>query len=392
MAEPDAAAGPIVDWLLDGARPATRPEELLAGLCARLSEAAGLPLARVALFVNTLHPLLFGHGFFWTPGQAVRVGEAPLTQQAEDSFQKSAPLHVLRTGEAIRRRIADPAGLRDFSILDELAAEGCTDYLIHPLTFSNGQIQAMSWTTRAPAGFTDAHLALLEALARPLARVVEIHALRRVATTLLDTYVGHQSGERILKGSIHCGDVERIEAVVMLLDLRGFTAFSNSRPAEAAIARVNAFFAGCVPAIEAEGGEVLKFTGDGLLAILPLQGRTRAAACAAALRAAAAIAVAVGRDHILADPPLAYGIALHLGEVLYGNVGAGHRLDFTAMGPVVNKAARLEQLAGELGRTLLASAEFARHVGSGLARLGRWPLKGFPEPETVYGLAAEAAG
>ncbi len=382
---------PIVAWLLSGGTMAGGAERVVEGLCRRLVE-AGVPLARAGMFVNTLHPLLFGHSFIWTAERGVELGEATLAQQADDSFRQSAPLRVLGTGETIRRRLLDPACPRDFSILDQLEADGCTDYLMHPLVFSDGQIKAVSWTTRHAQGFAPEHLAVFEAISPALARMLEIDAMRRVATTLLDTYVGHRSGERILKGSIHCGDIERIEAVVMLVDLRDFTAFANTHPAEAAIARVNAFFDCCVPAIDAEGGEVLKFMGDGLLAIIPLEGRTREAACGAALSAAAAIATAVQDAEEPAAQPLTYGIALHLGEVLYGNIGAGHRLDFTAMGPVVNKAARLGQLAGELRCPLVASADFSAHAGDALVAVGRWPLKGFPEAEAVYGLPTEGGG
>jgi adenylate cyclase len=364
---------------------AGRPESVLDDLCRRLTE-ADVPVVRVAVFVDTLHPLLFGHTFIWTRERGTETAEATLVERAGDGFSRSPPLRVIANGETIRRRLLDPACPRDFAILTDLVADGCTDYLIQPLVFSDGRNKAVSWATRHPAGFAPEHLAVLEAVSRPLARVVEIDTMRRVATMVLDTYVGHRSGERILHGSIHCGDIERIEAVVMLLDLRDFTSFANAHTAEEAIARVNAFFACCVPAIAAIDGEVLKFTGDGLIAIVPLEGRTREAACAAALAAAEAIAGAVDDREALRARPLAYGVALHLGELLYGNIGAGQRLDFTAMGPVVNKAARLEKLAGQLGRPLVTSADFARHAGRALVPLGRWPLKGFPEPEAVFGL------
>ncbi len=381
----------IVAWMLGGATMPDGVEPVLAGLCERLV-LADVPLARAAFFISTLHPLLFGHSFIWTPERGVVAEPAALTRQSEESFRRSPPLRVLGAGETIRRRLLDPACARDFAILDDLVADGCTDYLIHPLVFSDGQIKAVSWTTRHPGGFAPEHLAAFAAISPALARMLEIDAMRRMASTLLDTYVGHHSGERILKGSIHCGDIDRIEAVVMLMDVRDFTSFANAHPPEAAIARVNAFFACCVPAIDAVGGEVLKFTGDGLLAIVPLEGRTREAACGAALAAVEAIATAVGESDGLGTPPLAYGVALHLGEVLYGNIGAGHRLDFTAMGPVVNKAARLEKLAGELGCRLVTSADFASHAGRPLVPLGRWPLKGFQEPETVFGLPGEGVG
>jgi adenylate cyclase len=373
-------------WLIDGAPTVQRPEDVLAELCARLL-ACGLPLHRVAVFVRTLHPNVMGRRFLWRPDREVEVSERPHRLLEEQSYLASPIALVFGGCGTVRRRLADPDCPNDFGILEELRAEGVTDYLIQPLAFSNGEVHAVSWTTTRPGGFSDSDCAALEAIAPPLARVAEIHALRRVASTLLSTYVGHGTGRRILEGRIRRGEIERIHAVILLADLRGFTALSDRLPGDRVIALLNGYFDALVPALEAAGGEVLKFMGDGVLAIFPIAAEpadacSRALAAVAAARAATAELNAARRAQ--GEDELRYGIALHQGEVLYGNIGSSGRLDFTAIGPAVNLTARLENLARDLGRDLVLSAAFAAHGPGGLASLGRFELRGFRDPVEVF--------
>ena len=250
----------------------------------------------------------------------------------------------------------------------------------------------MSWTTTRPGGFGEDDIAALEAVRLPLARLAEVHALRRVAATLLSTYVGHDAGERILQGRIRRGDIERIDAVILLADLRDFTSLSNRLAGEAVIALLNGYFDAVVPALAAHGGEVLKFMGDGVLGIFPAAAGP-GAACREALAAVAEADAALGalnaRRAEDGEPALRYGLALHLGEVLYGNIGSAGRLDFTAIGPAVNLTARLERLARDLGRTVVVSAAFAARCPAPLIALGRHELRGFAEPETVFTPASD---
>jgi adenylate cyclase len=378
----------LVDWLVDGARTVHAPQAVLAELCRRLV-GAGLPLHRVAVFVRTLHPNVIGRRFLWRQGAAVEVADRPHGLLEEPSYTDSPIARVFGGQGTIRRRLADPGCPNDFGILEELRAEGVSDYLVQPLAFSNGEIHAVSWTTTAAGGFSDADLEALGAIQAPLARLTEVYGLRRVATTLLDTYVGHGAGERILQGQIRRGDIERIGAVLLLSDLRGFTAESDRLPGEQVIGLLNAYFDGLVPAIEAQGGEILKFIGDGLLAIFPVAAdpaRASAAALAAVAAARTALAEANAARQARAEPALRYGLALHLGEVLYGNVGSASRLDFTATGPAVNLTARLETLARDLGRELVLSAAFAAHCPDAVRSLGRFELRGFREPQEVFTL------
>lgn len=377
----------VVTWLREGAPSVPDTSELVEQLCRRLV-ATGLPLDRAAVFVRTLHPQLLGQAFYWAPDAPARISDAPHSFASEDVYRRSTVAQVMLTGETIRRRLTDPDEATGYPVLAEMREQGFTDYLIEPLTFSTGEVQAASFATRRTGGFDDAQTALLQAIGPPLTDRIELHALRRLAKTLLDTYVGPRSGARILSGAIRCGDVERIEAVILLTDLRGFTALSNSAEPEEVMQYLNASFDCIVPEVLREGGEVLKFMGDGLLAIFPIAAGATAlgATCAAAWRAAEAAAEAV---HALDPTPQPRcGMALHLGEVLYGNIGAGNRLDFTAIGPAVNLVARLEPLTAILDRRLVVSGHFAAASALPFEPLGEFILKGFPEPVTVYGSPA----
>jgi adenylate cyclase len=386
-----ARVRPVVDWLVDGARTAQQPEDVLAELCERLL-VCGLPLYRVAVFVRTLHPDIMGRRFLWRRGEDVAVSEAAYGVMETDTYRRNPAPTLFKTGATIRRRLADPACPNDYAILDEMRAEGVTDYVIEPLLFTNGEVHAVSWTTTERGGFTDHQIAALEAIRRPFARLAEVYGLRRLATTLLNTYVGRGAGERILQGRIRRGDIERIDAVIMLSDLRDFTGLSNRLPGEAVIGALNSYFDCLVPALEGHGGEVLKFVGDGLLGIVPV-GADPAAACrdalAAATEARAALMQANAERAGRGEPPLRHGLALHLGEVLYGNIGGAGRLDFTTIGPAVNLTARLETLARDLGRDLVVSSAFAKHCPEALTSLGWFELRGFREPQEVFAPATD---
>jgi adenylate cyclase len=343
----DTGIKEIADWLIDGARSAPQPQEVLAQLCERLV-ACGTPLWRVAVFVNTLHPQMIGRRFIWRPGANVEISEGRFGLLDTPEFRENPVARVYATKTAIRRRLADPNCVMDFPILEELRAEGVTDYLALPLFFTDGAIHLVTCTTRQPGGFTDAQISALEAIMTPLARVAEIRAWRRTASTLLDTYVGHDAGERILAGHIRRGDIEEIHAAIWLSDMRGFTAMADRLPPRVMIDLLNRYFDCQVPVILDHGAEVLKFMGDGLLAIFTIAG-DETEVCKRALAAARRAQANITELSVSAMPGLRFGLALHVGDVLYGNIGSGNRLDFTCIGPAVNFAARMEKLAGELG-------------------------------------------
>jgi len=391
MKPPPLSLHPVVEWLVHGARNTPLSQEVLTELCQRLT-AAGLPLWRVTVFVRTLHPEIVGRRFTWHPETGTEVVDGSFELLERRSFLESPMMHVSNTGEALRRRLADPDCEMDYPVLHDLRADGVTDYFVAPLHFSSGEVHFSSWATRQPGGFTDAEIEAIERVIPPLARIGEIRAWYRVASNLLTTYIGKNAGERVLAGHIPRGDTETNHAAIWLSDMRGFTALADTLPPQQLVDLLNRYFDCQVPAIHEHGGEVLKYMGDGLLAIFPINAeRDFSTICAAALAAGK-----TARDNITAlntaedGPALRFGLALHVGDVLFGNIGSGNRLDFTCIGPAVNLAARLEKLAGRLGRTILASEDFVDYCDDdGLRPIGRFAVAGFAAEQMVYGLADE---
>jgi len=382
MPEPDAARiHDLAHWLIDGAPGSSRPELIVSEMCERLT-AAGVPLQRVAVFVRTLHPNIIGVTFIWRPGQAIQIERAPRTIIEDPMYLKSPLRLAFDLGQGLRRRLADPACPRDFPILDDFDAEGITDYLVTPLRFLSGENHVTTWTTSAPGGFRDADVAAIEQVVPPLSRLAEIYTLGRTAANLLNVYVGHDAGERILKGNVLRGDTTTLEAAIWMSDLRGFTALSEALAPSELIGLLNATFGAQVPAIEKHGGEVLKFMGDSLLAIFPASSGPEAA-CGAALAAAEeAYAACAALETI--DTPTRIGLGLHVGKVSYGNIGSETRLDFTCIGPAVNLASRLQGLAAAEGWPMAMSADFAAALPRAARPLGRFQLKGLAEPVPVF--------
>jgi adenylate cyclase len=379
---------PVVEWLADGARSGANSDDVLAELCQRMV-GCGIPLWRVAVFVTTLHPDVLGRRFLWQAETGVTTSDALFSLTETDDFRQSPFTTVYATREVLRRPLADPDCPVDFDVVRNLRAAGATDYAAFPLTFTDGTIHVATWSTRQPGGFTPQQFADLRAVIAPLARVAEIRALRRTAGNLIDTYVGHQAGERILAGSIRRGYVEAIRAAIWLSDMRGFTAQSERLPPQDLIDLLNRYFGCQVPAILDHGGEVLKFMGDGLLAIFPIGAADDAAAvCARTLACAREFRARVAELPRDADGAATrFGLALHVGEVMYGNIGGGNRLDFTCIGPAVNLAARLEKVAAKLGEAIVASADFAAYLPHAFERRGEFPVAGFAAPQPAFGLA-----
>jgi adenylate cyclase len=379
----------VLEWLAGGALSGAQSQDVLAELCERMV-ACGMPLWRVAVFVTTLHPDVMGRRFLWQAESGVTTSEALHEIKETDDFRQSPFSTVYATRLPLRRRLADKDCPVDFDVLRDLRDQGGTDYAAFPLLFTDGSIHVATFATRAPGGFTAAQFSDLESVIHPLARVAEIRALRRTAGNLIDTYVGHQTGERILAGKIRRGYVEAIRAAVWLSDMRGFTALSERSPPQAVIERLNVYFGCQVPAILEHGGEVLKFMGDGLLAIFPIEsGQDAGSVCRRALDCAWAFRARIAALPQQADGhAIRFAVALHVGEVMYGNIGGGNRLDFTCIGPAVNLAARLEKVAAKLGEAVVASAEFAAHCSKDFRPLGEQAVAGFIAPQPVFGLAA----
>ena len=386
----------MATWLLRDARDLADTRSVIGELCQRLL-ATGFPLSRLFLSIRTLHPQVATIGYRWRRGESL-PSETPREHgiDREDVYLRS-PIKLIHDGASeVRRRLADLAAPREFPILDELAAEGVTDYLLVPLRFSSQRVNAVSIATDRPGGFSNAEIARFKDLTPLLALVLEIKETQRIASTLLDTYLGHDAGRRVLGGLVQRGDGITLAAALWYCDLRSFTATTETLPRDQIIALLNDYFACMVGAVHRHGGEVLKFIGDAMLAIFPIaDDLDRDRACLAALAAAEdALADlddlneqrrADGKAILEAD------IALHSGAVMYGNIGAPDRLDFTAIGTAVNLVTRLERMCEELGQRLLASARFASPCGSKLVSVGHYRLRGFSEPQEIFVLPPRVA-
>jgi adenylate cyclase len=389
MASRNEGAAQVVTWMMREGRHMTHMREFGDGMCRRIV-ATGIPLWRAFCSTRTLHPEIYGTAYVWRRDQpgAERLTALHGFQRTEE-VAASPVTAVQNSGLPIRRRLYDPNCPMDFPVLGEFKKAGGTDYVAMPLKYSSGAINCITWATDRANGFTDAEVDGLTEIAEALAIIVELQSTRRIASHLMDTYVGHRTGERVLSGAITRGAAQTIQAVIWFCDLRGFTALADSLPRERLIAMLNDYFEAVVTAVVGEGGEALKFMGDGLLAIFELNTDEEAPArCAAALRAAVIATEKIATRNLerraMGEPEIRFGLALHLGEVTYGNIGAPNRLDFTVIGPAVNHAARLEKIASELGRHVVTSASFAAAAQSSFKSLGMHQLRGVTEPQEVF--------
>jgi adenylate cyclase len=368
------------------ARRRTDPSEFLEAFAHEL-RAAGVDVSRVTTGVPILHPQIFSFSGLWQLGKGV-TERLYRSEPDVAATLSSSPIGIAyQGGGPVRCDLSAPPREGEFAILGELRREGVTDYIVHSVPFADGSNKALSLATTRPGGFNDDELALFEAMIPAVAFNLEVQALRRTARTLLDTYVGRQSGGRVLEGQIRRGTGETIRAVIWLCDLREFTNLSETVRGDVLIDLLNSYFGPMCDAVAAQGGEVLKFIGDALLAIFPI-GSDPAATCRAALaaaeRAQAALIEENRRREDLALPRIEYGLALHVGDVLYGNIGSDTRLDFTVIGPAVNLTARIEAMCRQVGRPLLLSSDFVRAGAVAAKSLGAFSLKGVGAEQEIF--------
>jgi len=387
VAEKELNLQALVDWVEDSRVP--MPDAFLPALCAQLL-AHGIAVARVAVFARTLHPNVAGRGFFW---RSEKPEEVEFTVAEHDWMGSKAhlasPLHAITTsGQDIRRCLADPECPIDFEILNELRGEGMTDYYATPLPTLTGEKLLASFTTRQAGGFRDAEIAALRRLRAPVGRVAEIMGLRRKAKNILDAYLGEQTGEKVLAGQIKRGDGEEIRAVIWFCDLRDSTPLADSMSREAFLALLNEYFECVLGPVQERKGEILRFIGDAALAIFPIGNEPAAVACTKALDAAQAalkrMAELNAKREAAGQPRLRFGIGLHLGLVLYGNIGTPTRIEFTVIGAAANEAARIEGLCKTLKVDVAVSENVARHLGPRLRSLGHHPLRGVGAPVEIF--------
>jgi adenylate cyclase len=370
----DDCVAELARWLITEARLSLAPLELIDRFCHKLVE-FGVPLWRLRAGQRLANPLASAWGVIWTrDGSDTHEYVVARTMLSTGAYYGSPFQHVVERRQTFRRRLLD-LGERDHQVLHEMAAAGGTDYFAVPLEYGDGSVQGLSLVSDAKDGFADAHLELIERLRQPLAAALEPTAMRRSSASLLRTFLGDGPADAVLAGAIKRGDRRHIDAAILFCDLRGFTGMSERLHEADLFAALDRYFEAVVEAVRSGGGDVLKFLGDGVLAIFPV-GASRTDSCRAAFEAVAEARERLAGAAAADGTPLAFIATLHVGQVVYGNIGSPDRLDFTVLGPAVNLVSRLEGLAKELDRPLLCSAAFAAALDAPLASIGRFAPKG----------------
>ncbi len=395
--------GTVADWLMDQALGETEIDDLVSGCCARL-RAAGIPIARAFIGFRVLHPLVSVMSLVWRPETGL-VTERLLHDAVGDGWNRSPHKYLVENGIPFMRRcLAGPDAMLDFPLLAELHDQGMTDYFGFVVAFSEGPATRGtangligSWVSDRPSGFNESDIQALLRIQRRLSVACKVRIKDMIARTVVTTYLGADAGLRVLNGSIKRGDGEIIRAAVWFSDLRNSTGLAEALDATGYLEALNAYFECAAGAVMAAGGEVLLLIGDAVLAIFPIGGgRSEArAACRAALsaaddagrRLASLNGTRAGRDL----PPLEFGVGLHVGELMFGNIGLPERLQFTVVGPAANEVARLQALTKMLGRRVLVSREFADQVDGAWDSLGRHAMPGLAAAREVLAPAASGA-
>ena len=378
----------VVDWLTSHTRDERFLDNIFAQMCIRLQH-AGIPIKRASLHLLIHHPQWLGARIMWTDGKRdADIGRVDYDVRERSEYIGS-PANEIHDGAAeVRENLErDPSPQRRHAVYDEMRAQGLTDYVAWPLYHTLGKRHLVTFATDRRGGFDDAHITGLLKLLPVLALVSEIRMKNRLARTLLETYVGAHAGELILAGATRRGSGTTVRAAIMICDLRDFTKISDNWPRDDVIDLLNGYFDAVSEPIVRHGGEILKFMGDGLLAIFPL---SEPQACANLLHAVTdarkAMIALNDKNGEAGRAPLNFGIGVHVGDVMYGNIGSRARLDFTVIGPAVNMASRLEALTKQLGRPVLLSRAFADHVAGAfeLERVGEHSVRGFSEPIELF--------
>jgi adenylate cyclase len=381
----------VLDWLVNETYSQRFLDNLLVDLCERLV-AGGVPVARSSLHLRIQHPQWQGARILWLPGvQNAHIDTFDYDVDTTEMFLRRPATEIYNGASEVRQRLdRHDDGMGQFQLFDELRREGFTDYVAWPIDHTLGKRHVITFATRQVGGFSEHEVNYLRDLLPALALVSEIRMKNAMARTLLETYVGPHASAEILAGATTRGSGKTVSAAIMICDLRDFTALSDLWPRDDVIEILNGYFDALCEPIEARGGEILKFMGDGLLAIFPLDNPN---ACADLLQS-----IEDGRRRMDdlnlkltggGKTPLRYGIGVHVGDVMYGNIGSRKRLDFTAIGPAVNVASRLEELTKLLERPVLLSSDFVHSasLNETFVELGSHSLRGLASPVRVYGIA-----
>lgn len=376
-------SGPLIDWLLrDAANLPTA--EVFTKLLAERMKAQGIAVSRLNVMIWSLHPLIAGKNYVWLERTGMVTTYAPSYEIHDRPAFINSPLRFVSQGlGGVRQRLADTKPGEGFPITEELRAQGASDYVAMPLPFSNGQINVLTLTSAHPDGFSTADLGLIFECVNVISRYYEVFMQRENAQALLETYVGRRSGARVLGGEIRRGDGDEIDAAIMFCDMRNSTRLAEQMGRNEYIALLNQFFETTSTVVDEQGGEVLKFIGDAVLAVFPA-GDDAKQACEQALAAARSVSDAVNDPQSEMAFDCSIGIAF--GRVTYGNVGSRERLDFTVIGQAANLSARLCDLGKRMGHAIVATSEV---VGNDQAvrDLGQVDLHNISRP--VHGYAVE---
>lgn len=381
---------PVVSWLFEKGCRFQDPGILLQGLADHLLE-VGAPLWRLRLGFWIIHPQIAAMSFEWLRDTGQTVTDRVAHGIYETPAYVGSPAEEVRIKKRpVRYRLNELDPKKDHSVLFEIRDKGGVDYLALPMEDFSGDVYSLFITTDEATGFTDADIAKFEILSRYLMPIIEAHSQHRRSVTLMDTYVGERTAQRVLGGQIKRGDGELIDAALWFSDLRDFTPLTETLAPEDLLSMLNAYFEFVFNAVNAHQGEVLRFIGDAMLIVFPAErckGRLAEAsrnALSAAEDAFNSLAVLNNRRRRDGQPEIRFGVGLHVGTVIYGNVGAPNRLDFTVMGPAVNRTARLESLTKEVKVPMLMSRDFVDLTKVDAVSKGVYPMKGVAEPQEVF--------
>jgi len=377
---------PVLEWLMLDTRQDRFLDNILVELCERLRE-SGVSVARSTVHIRTFNPQWLGARLLWRKGLSVaEITTFEYGIEEAQRYQNSPVQEIMNGCDFLRRSLCDGTHGATYPLYVELRDAGYTDYVAWPIKHTLDRKHIISFASDRHGGFTQQEIDLLEDIVPAFALVSEIRVKNRLARTLLETYVGPHASEQILAGATTRGSGVTVRAAIMVCDLRDFATISEHRSRDDVIDLLNRFFDAMCEPVERHGGEILKFMGDGFLAIFPLD---RDDACLRLVTAVNEAQLALfkmnAENGVRGIDPLGYGIGIHLGDVMYGNIGSRTRLDFTVIGRAVNIAARLETLTKQLSRSVLMSSDFITAVPSMQVEvLGTYSLKGLESPLDVY--------
>jgi adenylate cyclase len=401
MIETDLAA--LASWVASVGLEGGAETALLEGFCDR-ALAAGTPLARAVVFIDTLHPTHEGRLFRWDrdkPTTTLTEYGRSTEGEAAERWRRSPHFRLLETGESVMRRRVSPEIMGEFPLFPALWEDSITEFVATVNRFAaDGVIGEMDcfyavWMTDREGGFSNAEVEALKRLTPFLGLAIKSASLAGIANTLVETYLGRDAGRRVLRGRIARGVADRIKAVLWFSSLSDYGRTAETAAPEAIIPFLNDYADAVVSAVHQNSGDVLKLIGDAVMAIFPAEDRARA--CASALDAAKEARVAFEslneRRRAAGLPTTDMHLGLHLGMVFYGNVGSSDRLDFTVVGPAVNQVARIAAMCRSVDQPILVSSTFADSVAKErrhLVSVGRFALRGVGKPQELYTLDSSA--